>query len=341
MMKQIELYFAPLEGVTDVWFRNIHARLFPNTCTRYFAPFFTPTKDNLLTQRDRFALSHENNHGCIPIPQIMGNDPELFLAAARELAAMGYDEVNLNLGCPSGTVVSKKRGAGFLSETDLLDSFFDTVFNDSLFSPPGVSARMRISVKTRLGMFSIDEFPDILAILNRYPIAELILHPRLRTEMYRGEIHSDMTAYTIQHTNHPLCCNGDLFSYADVLALQKQLPKMPHAFMLGRGAVANPNLFKEVRQALAGETVTTLTKNQLQQFSDAMLEDAKSRLSGERHVLFRMKELWSYWITLFEDADADRKRMKKATTLSEFCAATASLFARCPLSPNPTFSPDC
>lgn len=329
----MKLYFAPLEGVTDANFRNIHARVFPDARPdKYFAPFLALNQDLTLHERDRKALAKENNPGITVVPQIMTNNTELFLAGARELYALGYDEVNLNLGCPSGTVVGKKRGAGFLTELDALDRFFDTVFSASLFH-----ADMKLSVKTRLGMFSPDEYEDILAIYNRYPICELTLHPRVRKEMYKGEVHTDMTVYTQEHSALPLCANGDLFTVGDVNALLQVLPKRPHALMLGRGAVSNPYLFAEVRAHLAGETVVPLTRDRLAAFTDALYDDVKERLSGERHMLFRLKELWAYWIVLFVDAEHYRKRLRKADTLSEFCSVTETLLTTGALLPNAGF----
>ncbi|MBP3917754.1 MAG: tRNA-dihydrouridine synthase family protein [Clostridia bacterium] len=281
----MKLYFAPLEGVTDVYFRRIHADLFGTSpmgkADEYFAPFLSITQDLKIHERDLHALAKEKNAGMHVVPQIMTNRADAFLSAARQLWDLGYDEVNLNLGCPSGTVVGKNRGAGFLSEPDMLDRFFYTVFSDPLFT----STEMRLSVKSRLGMVDPDEFKDILEIYNRYPISELILHPRVRKEMYKGDVHTDMTAYTSEHTTIPLCCNGDLFTVRDVDHLFRALPKEPHALMFGRGAVSNPNLFLEVRQYLAKETVTPLTKEQLWQFSDALCRDAQTRLSGAAYAV--------------------------------------------------------
>ena len=330
------LYFAPLEGVTDRFFRAIHASLFSDCLPdAYFAPFFTPTQDTPMTDRDRAAVLPENNPGMTTVPQIMSNTPGTFLLGARMLADMGYTEVNLNLGCPSGTVTSRGRGAGFLSDPDALDRFFDEVFSDLLFSPYG--GGMRLSVKTRLGIFSPDEFHDILPVYNRYPISELILHPRVRREMYRGDVHTDMTVWTAQNTSIPLCINGDLFTPEDVTSVCNALGALPHAVMLGRGAVSNPMLFAGVRAALSGAKLPPIDKARIYRFYEALCEDARTRLSGERHVLFRMKELFAYWIVLFADAEHHRRRLRKAATLFEFLAAADALFSECDLYPDAGF----
>lgn len=331
-----KLYFAPLEGVTDRFFRGIHASLFADAAPdAYFAPFFTPTLDTPITDRDRAAVLPANNNGYDLVPQIMSNTPQTFLLGARVLYDMGYRCVNLNLGCPSGTVTSRGRGAGFLSDPDALDRFFDAVFSDLLFSPHG--GGMTLSVKTRLGVFAPDEFFEILPVYNRYPISELILHPRVRKEMYRGDVHTDMTVYTVQNTALPLCINGDLFTVEDVRTVCDALGHLPHAIMLGRGAVSNPMLFGQIRAQLAGGTVVPTDKTRIRQFYLALCEDAKTRLSGERHVLFRMKELFAYWIVLFADAESHRRRLCKAASLAEFHAAAESLFSECELYPDAGF----
>ncbi len=336
MLHSPRLYFAPLEGVADRHFRVIHASLFADGAPdAYFAPFFTPTLDTPITDRDRAAVLPRNNPGMTLIPQIMSNTADTFLLGARVLYEMGYRCVNLNLGCPSGTVTSRGRGSGFLADPDALDRFFDAVFSDLLFSPHG--GGMSLSVKTRLGVFDPVEFYEILPVYNRYPISELILHPRVRKEMYKGDVHTDMTVYTAENTSIPLCVNGDLFTADDIRAVTDALGHTPHAVMLGRGAVANPQLFAQARALFDGAPVPPTDKNRIYRFYLALCEDAQSRLSGERHTLCRMKELFAYWIVLFADADAYRRRLRKANTLSEFRAAAESLFADCDLYPDAGF----
>lgn len=336
MTNSPKLYFAPLEGVADRHFRAVHASLFSDGAPdAYFAPFFTPTQDTPITERDRAAILPENNSAAPLIPQIMSNTPDTFLSGARVLYEMGYRTVNLNLGCPSGTVTCRGRGSGFLADPEALDRFFDAVFSDLLFSPHG--GGMTLSVKTRLGVFDPVEFYGLLPIYNRYPIAELILHPRVQKEMYKGDVHTDMSVWTAQNTSIPFCVNGDLFTLDDVDEVVTALGHMPHAIMLGRGAVSNPQLFAQVCAHLNGVPVPPTDKMRIRAFYLALYEDAKNRLSGDRHVLFRMKELFAYWIVLFADADSHRRRLRRANTVEEFQAAADSLFFECDLYPDAGF----
>ena len=193
-------YMAPMEGITTWLFRGEHHRMFGGA-DRYYMPFFSPTAEHLITARERRDLDPAHNEGVVAVPQIMTRRAEDFLWAAGELAALGYREVNLNLGCPSGTVAAKGKGAGFLAHPEELDAFFDRVFSGA--SP------VRISVKTRLGVREPEEFGRLLEVYNRYPIAELIVHARVQRDFYRLPVRTEAFASALEGSRIPVCCNGD------------------------------------------------------------------------------------------------------------------------------------
>ena len=180
MMPRLD--FAPLDGITKVVFRRVWHRHFGGA-DRYFIPFFSPTDQHILTQRDRRELDPEANGGLPLVPQVMTRRAPDFLWAAELVEQMGYREVNLNLGCPSGTVTAKGKGSGFLADPDGLDRFFDEVFSQ---------VHLPVSVKTRLGIQDPAEFSRLMEIYNRYPIACLTIHPRVQKEKYRGTVHRDV-----------------------------------------------------------------------------------------------------------------------------------------------------
>ncbi len=312
-----------MEGITDQYFRMIHAHLFPNSADRYYAPFISPTYDSPFVEKDVRSLLPENNYA-VPnlIPQILTNQAPLLVDTAQRLADMGYTELNLNLGCPSGTVVSKKKGSGFLSVPEQLDRFFDTVFSDAAWKDTG----MKLSVKSRLGMIDPNEIKGILEIYNRYPISELILHPRVRNEQYKGIPHLELLGEIINSCKISFCYNGDIFTMRDLEKLITYLPQtISINFMLGRGAVSNPAIFYELRGG------HVLEKQQLYAFTHALQKEAEARLSGERHVLFRLKELWAYWIVMFDQVESYHKRLRKTQSLAEFSSITEAIFTNCPL----------
>lgn len=197
--------FAPLDGITKVVFRQVYHRMFGGA-DRYFIPFFSPTDQHILTKRDQRELDPAANAGLPVVPQVMTCRAPDFLWAAEIVADMGYTEVNLNLGCPSGTVTAKGKGAGFLAKPEELERFFDEVF---------AAVKLPVSVKTRLGVKEPEEFERLLDIYNRYPIACLTIHPRVQKQFYKGTVHRDWFAWAAERSRNPLCYNGDLVTVED------------------------------------------------------------------------------------------------------------------------------
>ena len=171
-------YFAPMEGITGAVFRRTHHEFFPGI-DKYFMPFITPTTQEKLTPRQKRDVLPEYNEGVPAVPQLLTRAAADFIWAANTLASLGYAEVNLNLGCPSGTVTAKGKGAGFLAHPDELDRFLDAVFS---------ACTVPISIKTRLGVHDPAEFEALLEIYSRYPVAELTIHPRVRQDFYKGRL---------------------------------------------------------------------------------------------------------------------------------------------------------
>ncbi len=309
-------YFAPLEGVTNALYRSVHRQHF-SPLDRYFTPFFVPNNRDGLGAKDCRELLPERNPAQPLIPQLLCNDAAAFCRAAERLACLGYSEVNLNLGCPSGTVVSKGRGAGFLAQPERLRSFFDEIFSKS---------PLPISVKSRIGLAAPAEFPALMALFNDYPLTELILHPKLRIDFYRNPANQEAFAYALSIAKMPLCYNGDLFTPAQIQAFSARFPTV-QTLMLGRGLIANPAL---VEQA---EGLAPLDKERLRAFHEDLLCRYQEVLSGEAPLLHKMKELWSYMIWLFPAHQKAMKRLRKAQTLIEFKAAVMEIFQNLPLSP--------
>lgn len=302
--------FAPLEGITGWVYRSAHFSMFPGVDS-YYTPFWAPTVDSPLAGRGLSDMLPEHNQGVPVIPQLLTNQAEAFLPAARMLQDFGYREVNLNLGCPSGTVVSKKKGSGFLSLPEQMADFFDRIFSADL--------TIKISVKTRVGVSSPEEWPALLDLYNRYPIHELTIHPRIRSDFYREPVRMDTFSYAVEHTNLPLCYNGDLNDPQDCRDFARAFPTVGHV-MLGRGLVANPALVRELKGGPA------LNKQELQVFHDRLVEGYRETLSGDRPVLGKMKELWFYLSTLFLEPEKPLKAMRKAKTLSDYTFAVDALF---------------
>ena len=300
-------FFAPMEGITGALFRRTHRRFFPGV-DRYFMPFLSPSQHHVFTRRELRDILPEQDGDLDAVPQLLTRSGADFLWAAGELARMGYREVNLNLGCPSGTVTAKNKGAGLLRERDILRVLLDGIF-DAL-------PDLKISVKTRIGWDDPDQWPALLALLNDYPITLLIIHPRVRTEFYKGRVHRDAFAWAQANTGLPLCYNGDLLTPADVSAA----PNVP--LMFGRGLQADPSLLRRLR---GGERASVA---ELQAFHDAIYTAYRRDYSGDVPVLHRMRELWNYLAGSFRNTEPLLRAVRKARTCAAYEQAVRPFFAR-------------
>jgi len=292
----VKLFFAPMEGVAHHLFRRAQAACF-HPADEYFMPFICP-KNHSLTHRERADIAPENNPGVHAIPQILANDPEPFLWATQMLADMGYDEVNLNLGCPSSTVVRKGRGAGFLADTERLRTFFDEVFTKS---------PLPVSVKTRLGMSDPAEFEKLLSIYNHYPLKRLIIHPRVREEQYGGQVHLEWFQYAEKESRAPVVYNGDLFTPEKIRAFDETHPYVS-GIMCGRGFLLHPGLYGLVH----GEKESV---EKLEAFHAMLYEGYRRNIGTEAFVIMKMKEVWAM---LGRGQGLEKKTMKQIHKSSRY-----------------------
>ena len=293
----MKYYFAPMEGLTDRIYRDIHARFFPGL-DRYYTPFFSPTMHHSLTNKEARELPMAGEAPVCTIPQILTKSAEDFLWMANLCAERGYTEVNLNAGCPSGTVTAKGKGAGMLANTEELDRFLEQVFT---------SSPLPVSVKTRIGVQSSEEWPAILGVYNRYPIKELTVHSRVRKAFYEGTVEEDCFRYAVEHSKNPLCYNGDLNTKEDIDRVQKDYPEV-EAVMIGRGLIARPDML----------STDKADSQKLIAFYDTLLEAYLIAFGGSRNAMFRLKEHWHYLLPCFADSEKLGKKLRKTTDLQEY-----------------------
>lgn len=302
----MKIYFAPLEGITGHIFRNAYNEIYGHI-DKYFAPFISPSEKCPITPRERKEVTPENNKGFYLVPQILTCRSEHFIEGARELQAMGYKEINLNLGCPSGTVCAKGKGAGFLPETLALQKFLDDIYSYA------ESEGVKISIKTRLGYFNPDEFYDLLDIFNKYPVSELIVHPRIKSDLYKGEPRKEYYAYALEHSKCPLVYNGNIFSAKDYEEYSGSFGTGLDPVMLGRGLISDPSLADKLK-GFTAETDFAKFKR----LHDTIYHEYQKVMSPDINVLYKMRELWSYWQTLFDGKERDIKRLLKAKKYEEY-----------------------
>ena len=312
MIQRIDL--APLDGITKVVFRQVWDRHFGGA-DRYFIPFFSPTDHHTITPRDFRELDPSANSGLPSVPQIMSCKAPDFLWAAEKMEELGYTEVNLNLGCPSGTVTAKGKGAGFLAKPEELDRFFDEVFS---------RVKLPVSVKTRLGVQTPEEFHRLLEIYNKYPIACLTIHARVQKEKYRGAVHLDDFAKALENSKNPVCYNGDLRTVGEVRDFEARFPAVD-AIMIGRGAVADPALLRKLKGGPGS------TREELQAFTQDLYHTYQEWYGQVGTAAQRMREVWFYLIHLFDDADRLNKKLRRFRNPGEYESIEAAIFAELPL----------
>lgn len=298
----MKYYMAPLEGITGHIYRTTYAKYFGGI-DKYFSPFISPNQKKICRTREKKDILPENNAGLYLVPQIMTNQAEMFLQTVEYLQQFGYNEVNLNLGCPAATVVSRKKGSGFLTEPKKLESFLKEIYEGT---------NVKISIKSRIGYESAEEFPILLSIFNQFPISELIVHPRTREDFYQNTPDMQAFSYAMDHSKNVLCYNGDIFNKEDYNHLMAQYPSLS-SVMLGRGILQNPAVIASIK----GEKLPK--KETIQEFV--------TELYGERPVLFKMKELWHYLIQSFDADEKIAKKIKKAQRISEYEITVKELFS--------------
>lgn len=317
----MQYYFAPLEGITGYVYRNVHHKYFPGT-DRYYMPFVAPNYTKHFKTREKQDVAPENNEGLAAVPQVLSNKADEALWAVEELADLGYEEVNLNLGCPMPTVARKKKGSGLLKYTDELDAYLDGVFS-GIDARPSDRPPVRISVKTRLGTDSTEEAEALVRVYNRYPISELIVHPRCQKDLYRGT--PDLEAFLLvwQNSTNPVVYNGDITVPADVQRIAEMCAPAARleSVMIGRGFLADPSL---VRQCRGGAKITT---EELREFHDELYRRFGETLPGTKVVLSHMKELWFYMGNLFEDGGKYLKEIRRANARPQYEAAVRVLLS--------------
>lgn len=303
-------FFAPMEGLTDSIYRRLHHRYFPGI-DRYYMAFISPTMHHSMTAKEKRDLPPAESEDFLAVPQVLTKVPEDFLWAANACHDLGYKEINLNMGCPSGTVVSKGKGAGMLADPDTLAVFLDEIYARS---------PVEISLKTRLGLKDPEEFPRLLEILNRYPVKKLIVHPRVRSDFYDKPIRKEYFQYAMVNSKAPLCYNGNLYSKEDIEKTAAEFDGLG-AVMLGRALIANPGML------CPGGT----NRNTLTAFHGELLEEYRRVFGSDRNAMFRLKEGWGYTLCLFEDAEKLGKALRKTTKIDEYISITSEILRNCPM----------
>ena len=303
MDKTVKYYMAPLESVTTWIYRQAHAKIY-GRLDKYFIPFLEPHEKRDFKTRELQEILPEHNENIYVVPQILTNRSEGFIKLAKALKDWGYEEINLNLGCPSKTVVTKGKGSGFLAKPEELERFLTEIFD-------ALSGEVKISVKTRIGKEDPEEFPALLELFNKYPMEELIIHPRVQKDGYGNVPRLELYELAEKQSVNQLCYNGDLYTREQIRNFAERFPGTER-LMFGRGFLRDPGLLYN-----EGKDSKDIFEK-FWAFHDLVYEGYQERNMGDRNVLFKMKELWSYQVYQFSEPERLFKTFKKVQDCNEY-----------------------
>lgn len=303
MDKTVKYYMAPLESVTTWIYRQAHAKIY-GRLDKYFIPFLEPHEKRDFKTRELQEILPEHNENIYAVPQILTNRSEGFIKLAKVLKDWGYEEINLNLGCPSKTVVTKGKGSGFLAKPEELERFLTEIFD-------ALSGEVKISVKTRIGKEDPEEFPALLELFNKYPMEELIIHPRVQKDGYGNVPRLELYELAEKQSVNPLCYNGNLYTREQIRNFAERFPGTER-LMFGRGFLRDPGLLYN-----EGKDSKDIFEK-FWAFHDLVYEGYQERNMGDRNVLFKMKELWSYQVYQFSEPERLFKTFKKVQDCNEY-----------------------
>lgn len=330
------LILAPIRGITDAVYRKAFAHHFDGFDDA-IAPFIQPRSGRPLRPAELAQVAPAVNRPMRTVPQVLANDARTFVDAVQALQEAGHDEVNWNLGCPSPNVAGRGRGSGLLPFPERIDDILTRVVGET-----GV----RLSVKMRLGYKEPDEFQAVLEVLNKHPLTEVILHPRIGVQRYRGAVDLDRAKTALALCRHPFVYNGDINDLANFRDAQRRLHGVS-GWMLGRGALRCPFLPALIKEA-SSSTGTCVPPSGLTDplaylailrcFHDDLFEGYGEWLSGPAHLLQRMQGHWSYWAHSFARPKDIAARIRRSKDTEAYRAAVHWAFQQAPAEAPQPFS---
>lgn len=310
----MKIELAPMEGITSYIYRNALNKHYGGVDI-YFTPFISTHKDKTLNFKEKKEISPDNNKGINLIPQVLTNNSDEFLFTASQIREYGYNHININFGCPSATVTTKGKGSGALRDILGIERFLDDVFSKT---------DMKISIKTRMGYESSEEWTEIAKVYEKFPIEEIIVHARVREDFYNGMARRTELASLGIPNNKQFSYNGDIYEKKDLMEIEELFPGL-YACMIGRGIITDPSLAARLSGKVSETYNITDEIGVFKAFEYELVEKYSEIMPGEKNTLFKMKELWTYQIQSFENDKKLLKSIKKSNSLREYLRIIDSL----------------
>jgi nifR3 family TIM-barrel protein len=298
------LALAPMQDVTDLPFWRLMARYGGAEVyyTEYFRVHATSTLEPWIVDS-----IEKNPTGRPVVAQMIGNDIPSLIRTAKQLQQLPTAAVDLNLGCPAPVVYRKCAGGGLLREPQRVDAILGALRE---------AVSVKFTVKTRLGFDSPRVFEELLPIFAKHSLDLLTVHGRTVAEMYRSEVHYDFIARAVESVPCPVLANGNIYSATKA----EEVLRMTGArgLMIGRGAIRNPWLFRQIREHRRGEVPFVPTGRAVLEYVRALYEITRPTDLGENAQVQKMKKYMNYLGLGVEPTGRFLHDIRRVSTEAEF-----------------------
>ncbi len=301
----MKIVLAPIQSYTHTFYRYAHAKVF-NSFDKYYTPFFEENSNNSWKPALLPELNRELNLQAPLVPQIVTNTPEFLIHSVRKFAELGFNEINLNMGCPFPMLLKRKKGAGLIQEPKLVEEILNSFFKQTSITG--------LSIKMRLGVNNSDEWEKIIPVLNDFPVAEVIVHPRTAKQNYGGVVNWDEFEKLSERCSHPVTGNGDINSRQDYISLQNRFPHIS-SWMIGRGALADPFLPDSIKGVKYSEDER---RELFVKFHEVYLQTVNNSFPVWNHAFNYMRSFWYYPLQKAENGQRLYKKLKKYLIREEY-----------------------
>ncbi|MCZ4694145.1 tRNA-dihydrouridine synthase family protein [Ancylomarina euxinus] len=306
----MKLSLAPLQGFTDLVFRRAFAKHIGGI-DQFYTPFLILQNGDSLKSSHRREVDPNVEENLIP--QFIGNSLKEFIFFRDYLIELGYSKMNWNLGCPFPMLAKKKKGSGLLPYPEMIEE----ILSD------GLDDRIELSIKMRIGYESSEELETVLNVLNKFNLSEIIVHPRLGKQMYKGDVDLEAFGRVLILSKHPVIYNGDICNMEDYQQRLEQFPNLEQ-MMIGRGLLQD--LFLPLK--IKGEELPTAKERLalLEKLHGEIYDSYTSYLSGDTQLLSKLKPMWEYFSANFNNDRKVYKAIKKSGGMKKYNAAVAFAF---------------
>ena len=305
----LDIFFAPLQGYTDDVYRRVHYKLIGGV-KNYYTPFVR-VEAGAVRSKDQRDIAPENNTGVPVIPQIIFNSRKEFDYLVSRIKCLGYNEIDLNMGCPFPLQTRHGRGCGILAHPDIVSEIIEGIKENK---------EITFSVKMRLGWDNSNECDSIIELLNNVQLRHITVHPRTGVQQYKGNVDHDAFKRVYAQSSNPIIYNGDILTLDDIKRIENIFPNMK-GIMLGRGLLGTPSLaveYADNKEWNNRERIALMLK-----IHDTLMAEYSKILKGDTQMLNKMRTFWEYAEELL--GRKPYKKVMKSGNLKNYLAAVAEL----------------